>query len=176
MSTIRQAISVLPLHAIHKIGTGDYHYVSLFWLERVYEDFVLYLFDNHPDDQPGAFGEDMLTCGSWVKEVRRLPSCKGIVWCDGNGIEHREGLISEKHKAYLSIDLDILSSKYASTDWDQGDMTLEEIQKRIMNIRRNHEIIGVDLCGGLTPEKGASPADIALNAATEEALINLFAD
>lgn len=77
---IRQAISGLPLSAVHMIGTGDYHYISLFWLERIREPFSLVLFDNHPDDQPSAFSPDTLSCGSWVAEARKLPCCIGTYW------------------------------------------------------------------------------------------------
>ena len=34
---IRRAVADLPLHAFHVIGTGDYHYQTLFWLERIAE-------------------------------------------------------------------------------------------------------------------------------------------
>ena len=53
---MRKRISALPLEAVHYIGTGDYHYQTLFWLERIGRPFALLLIDNHPDDQPGAFG------------------------------------------------------------------------------------------------------------------------
>ena len=51
---IREKVSQLPLDAVHLIGTGDYHYVSLFYLERISHPFRLVLFDNHPDDQKGT--------------------------------------------------------------------------------------------------------------------------
>jgi len=171
---IRQAISGLPLCAIHRIGTGDYHYISLFWAERIPEPFVLVLFDNHPDDQPDAFGEDILSCGSWVGKVRELPMCVGTIWYDGAGVRHISGNPNATSKAYLSIDLDILSAKYASTDWDQGDLSLDSLSSLILGVMEEYEVAGVDICGGLTPEKGASSADIALNAAAEEALVKLF--
>jgi hypothetical protein len=40
----------------------------------------------------------------------------------------------------------------------------------------SRRILGVDLCGGNTPEKGASPEDLALNASTGEALYGVFRD
>ena len=53
---IRKAISPLPVSGIHWIDTGDYHYISKLWMEKIQEPFALVLFDNHPDDQDGAFG------------------------------------------------------------------------------------------------------------------------
>lgn len=42
--------------------------MSKFWTDRIREDFVLILFDHHTDMQPSRFGE-LLSCGSWVKDV-----------------------------------------------------------------------------------------------------------
>ena len=70
----------------------------------------------------------------------------------------------------------MLSEEYARTDWDQGRMTLEELKGALRAVIGARRIIGVDLCGGNTPEKGASPDDLALNAVTGEALSDLFRD
>lgn len=172
---IRQAISGLPLCAVHRIGTGDYHYVSLFWLERVTEPFTLILFDNHPDDQPTAFSPDTLSCGSWVAEARKLPLCQDVIWIRRTCLpEIREPLWP--NKVYLSIDLDVLSEEYARTDWDQGTMTLEELVKAIEEIKASSHILGVDICGGLTPQRGATDDDLALNSRTETSIISVFRD
>ncbi len=172
---IRERIAGLPLHAVHAIGTGDYHYISLFWLERIGEPFQLVLFDHHPDDQPGAFDGGLLSCGSWVREARRLPMLRADRWIrdaeDFPALAELPDL-----PVYLSIDLDVLSEEYARTDWDQGRMTLEELKEALRAVIGARRIIGVDLCGGNTPEKGASPDDLALNEVTGEALSDLFRD
>lgn len=172
---IRERIAGLPLHAVHAIGTGDYHYISLFWLERIGEPFQLVLFDHHPDDQPGVFDGGLLSCGSWVREARRLPMLRADRWIrdaeDFPALAELPDL-----PVYLSIDLDVLSEEYARTDWDQGRMTLEELKGALRAVIGARRIIGVDLCGGNTPEKGASPDDLALNAVTGEALSDLFRD
>ena len=172
---IRRNVAELPLHAFHDIGTGDYHYVSLFWLERIREPFSLVLFDHHPDDQPGAFGDGLLSCGSWVAEARRLPLLRTDVWIrdaeDFPALEHLPEV-----PVYLSIDLDVLSPAFARTDWDQGSMQLDALLAALRKLVAARPVLGVDLCGGLTPEKGASPADEALNARTGEALWEVFAD
>lgn len=172
---IRRSVSGLPLQALHLIGTGDYHYVSLFWAERITEPFILVLFDNHPDDQPSAFGGGMLSCGSWVIDVRELPFCKGTFWVQNSG---DCGIVDNLPElpVYLSIDLDILSTAYARTDWDQGEMGLDELMGMVGRIKKSRRIIGVDICGGLSLEKGASAEDLAINAGTTEALMGLFSD
>ncbi|MCR5071136.1 MAG: hypothetical protein K6A62_04335 [Bacteroidales bacterium] len=171
---IRELIAGLPLNAFHTIGTGDYHYISLFWLERIEEPFQLVLFDHHPDDQPGAFGDDLLSCGSWVAHARSLTYLRRDCWiqdaADFPALADLPDL-----PVYLSIDLDVLSPEYARTDWDQGRMTLPELSGALRSLIASHRILGVDLCGGHTLEKGASPEDLALNAVTGEALFDLFA-
>lgn len=172
---IRHAVADLPLHAFHVIGTGDYHYQTLFWLERIAEPFSLVLFDHHPDDQAGAFGAELLSCGSWVADARRLPCLRADRWVrDAAGFPALDSL--PDLPVYLSIDLDVLSRDFARTDWDQGDMTLEELSSAVSALTASRRILGVDLCGGNTPEKGASPADLALNASAGEALYGLFRD
>ena len=164
---IRGSIAGLPLEAIHLIGTGDYHYISLFWAERIVEDFALVLFDNHPDDQPGAFGDDMLSCGSWVADVRSLPRCKHDVWIRdaGTAADLPAGL-----PVYISVDLDVLSPEYARTDWDQGSMTLEGLCSALSALGSSHRIIGADICGGITEAQGGTEADAELNRTTAAAV------
>lgn len=172
---IRRAVADLPLRAVHDIGTGDYHYVSLFWLERIREPFSLVLFDHHPDDQPGSFGAGLLSCGGWVAQVRELPQLRTDLWIrDAADFPALDRL--PEGPVYLSIDLDVLSPAFARTDWDQGSMQLEELVAALRKLVAEKPVLGVDLCGGLTPEKGASPADEALNARTGEALCEVFSD
>ena len=140
---IRKGIADLPPEGIHFIDTGDYHYLSLFWMEKIKEPFILALFDNHPDDQPGAFDFGMLSCGNWVLTARgTLPLMKSDV---RNCSE-----IPGDLPVYLSIDIDVLSTEYARTNWSQGDMTLPELLGHIGRIFKTHRVIGADICGGLT--------------------------
>ena len=169
---IRQAIEGLPLHAVHMIGTGDYHYISLFWLEKLSEPFTLVLFDNHPDDQQTAFGGGLLSCGSWVGEARNLPFCQASVWIrNAEGLDRLSGI---NGPLYLSVDLDVLSPEYARTDWDQGDMSLSTLVSAIEGLMAEHAVLGADICGGITPGKGGTEADLAINRATTSAICGLF--
>lgn len=172
-AAIRRAISDMPIQSVHMIGTGDYHYISLFWAERVSAPFTFLLYDNHPDDQPDAFGAGMITCGSWMKDVRDLDLCKGTIWVDGMGSMTENGVCRDL-PIYISIDLDILSKAYARTDWDQGEVTLEWLISSLAGMCRDRRIIGVDICGGLTIQKGASAEDLAINAGTVKALSDFF--
>lgn len=152
---IRQALGSLPLHAAHFLGTGDCHYVSLFWLERLREPFALVLFDNHPDDQPCAFGSDILSCGSWVADARELPMCKAVAWFDGEG-SWQGDKVPEGLPVYLSIDLDVLSEDSITTDWSQGNVTPEGLQAALGQAVQGHTVLGADICGGPAAESGQS--------------------
>ncbi len=179
---IRQEILSFPTNAVHFIGTGDYHYQTLFWIERLTEPFSLVLIDNHPDDQQSAFTEELLSCGGWVAQARKLPLCKQTVWIRNASdycrfrssigrIKNPES-ISETgmNTIYLSVDIDVLSQEYAHTDWSQGEMTLEELLTICRRLSGEFKILGADICGGLTEDKGGTDADFALNQRTIRAI------
>ena len=168
---IRQAVRSLPLRAVHLLGSGDCHYVSLFWAEMVKEPFSLVLFDNHPDDQQTAFGGGMLSCGSWVAQARKLPLCKQTVW-----IREASGFVlPDQDSVYLSVDLDVLSGEFARTNWDQGSMTMGELCGLVRRIKEARRIIGVDICGGISESQGARTCDLAINKDAVMTLCSLFA-
>ena len=146
---LQEAVAKLPLNALHWIDSGDYHYLSALWLRRLERPARLFLFDNHPDDQPGAFGAGLLSCGSWVDEVRRS-------------------------NPLVSIDLDYLSPEYARTDWDQGKASLPDLLDKLDAIRSTYGIAGVDICGGITLAQGGRAEDFAVNRATRQALQDYF--
>jgi len=174
LSKLRKLLTPLSSNAIHWIDSGDYHYLSLLWLEKITTPFALVLFDNHNDDQQTAFDSSLLSCGSWVNEAKKLPLLKYFYHSKGEtNIVVPDGL-----PVYLSIDKDVLSRQYAITDWDQGEMTLDELATAVKEIAGGHTIIGVDICGELSPAKGAVDNDLKTNARTnriiQEILLNLF--
>lgn len=65
---IRKRIQEYSYEGIHFLDSGNYHYLSKFWLEKVQQPFSLIVFDHHTDMQESAFF-GLLSCGSWVKEV-----------------------------------------------------------------------------------------------------------
>lgn len=65
---IKSKISEIKPDGIHFIDSGNYHYVSKFWTDKITKKFDLVVFDHHPDMQPPLF-KNLLSCGDWVKEV-----------------------------------------------------------------------------------------------------------
>ena len=157
---IRSLVSASELKGIHFIGSGNYHYISYFFLELIRRDFSLLLIDNHTDMQRSAFG-DILSCGSWVMEaVNRLENLK-YVYILGASAEHilevqpipenvciieNAEEISKDLPLYISIDKDVLSREYSITDWDQGDMSLGDLVAMLDKLR-GYDVLGVDICG-----------------------------
>jgi len=188
LEALRKKVKPLEVNAIHWIDSGDYHYLSLLWLEKLDSPFALVLFDNHSDDQAAAFDDSMLSCGSWVRDARKLPLMKHFLRYGEHGSRHTIEHASEPHNnpmnipeglpVYISIDKDVLAPAYAVTDWDQGTMTLDELSEAVRGIADTHRILGADICGELTPSKGAVETDLIINAKTncfiQELLLNLL--
>lgn len=170
---IARRISSLAPEGIHFIDSGNYHYVSKLWTDMIRHRFSLVLFDHHPDMQPPLF-ENMLSCGSWVKDMLDMNKWLDKVLIVGageelmareiSGYEDRirffsgaelsgeEGWreFSSLHisdPVYVSVDKDVLDPRYAATGWDQGSMPLPELESLLGIIFRNEKVIGVDVCG-----------------------------
>lgn len=171
-SRLREVISGLPVKAIHWIDTGDYHYLSLFWVERIGRPFALLHLDHHPDDQPCAFGGDVISCGSWVADAKgTIPDmrCCVTVMDASTLVDIPEGM-----PVYVSLDKDVMSKDYARTDWDQGEMSLQEVMDVISRALEGHELLGVDICGEITADKGACGEDVEINLRTDKILSEFF--
>lgn len=166
---LRNVAAGCDIGAIHWIDTGDYHYLSLFFAERIDRDFELLLFDNHPDNQPLAFETDgTLSCGSWVKTAQEtLPHLKNV---SAKGVG---GYAPERKElpVYLSIDLDVLGADEFKTDWDQGTLSLDSLISAVRETASEREIIGIDICGGITRSKKAADKDLRLNKSVRERLM-----
>lgn len=173
---INKIISDVTLKEIHFLGSGNYHYLTYFFLKKIECDFSLLVFDNHTDMQKPMF-EGILSCGSWIREALiKLKHLKQVYIC-GVSKEHMEEYdsdlfkeddsnspinrvkflesdtcllnnISSEYPIYLSIDKDVLCKKDAITDWDQGDMKLTRLCQILKELANNtYKFIGVDICG-----------------------------
>ena len=154
MNEIRSRIAPYSSGEIHFIDSGNYHYMTRIWLEKISEPFDLLVFDNHTDMQPPAFG-GLLSCGGWIYDsVMELPLLQKVILIGPDeeafsrvepeiqkkveflsreklrGMELMEILDFVKEQTgkkplYISIDKDVLCPEDADTNWSQGDMRLE---------------------------------------------------
>lgn len=167
---LRERLRDVPVDAMHFIDSGNYHYLSYLFLERIQEDFALVLLDHHPDFQPPSFG-NILSCGGWVKnafedfshlkkvymidvdqkllaELSDIP--EDVIYISKDDISKIPGNLP----IYISLDKDVLSADEAATDWNQGDMKLAELLRIIENLKQLR-VLGMDVCG----EKKENPSD-----------------
>ena len=178
---ISRRLEPVPEERVRWIDSGDYHYVTKILAAREREPFTLVLVDNHPDDQAPAFG-GVLSCGSWVKELRE--SCPMLAEAWTLGPDHRirnlsgtvdreleEGIDDlvaalEGKRVYLSVDKDVLDRTFARTDWSQGTYSLDTLKGWLERLLRLN-VVAVDVCGGLSPAQGAKPQDLRVNGETD---------
>ncbi len=188
---IRRRIAPLPVEGIHYLDSGNYHYLSEFWLEKIKEPFQLAMFDHHTDMQPSAL-LPLTSCGNWLLESLNNNKNLKKVWLIGPPEESFQELSEEDQQrviffdeqkanagiiedlmasfsselpVYISVDKDILSEDVLSTNWDQGSMTLERMKEWIRYFAENGRVVGMDLCG-----EEAGEDSVSVNAALEELL------
>ena len=181
METLRQKLEEFDADGIHFIDSGNYHYMSRIWLEKLNTPFRLVVFDNHTDMQPPAFG-GLLSCGGWVAaSLEELPLLKEVllVGPDQEAFDQTEPVLREKVRflsreklgemtleekvsffeeltaelpTYLSVDKDVLCPEEASTTWSQGETTLEELCQFVKILLEKQDILGMDVCGECDPD------------------------
>ncbi len=177
--TIEDKIKFLSPEGIHFIDSGNFHYVSEFWIEKIKQDFILVVFDHHSDMVKPIF-DDILSCGSWIlnslennkylkkviligideKQVSLIPKHQDkVLYLTDDDLENRDVWkkiddLLHKYPLYISIDKDVLSKRVVQTDWDQGSMQLIEFKILLAYLFKNSHTIGIDICGECANEVG----------------------
>lgn len=172
-SALKRLINGYSPQGIHFIDSGDYHYVTKFWTDKLDVPFALMVFDHHPDMQPPLF-EHILSCGSWVKDVLDTNvNCRKVIvvgasdrlvqevpeeygsrvrFYSESSFNQEAGwkAFAAEHVSepvYISIDKDVLNPSSAVTNWDQGSLSLPELEQLLAVVLRQEQVIGVDICG-----------------------------
>ena len=170
---IRRKLKDVSPHGLHFIDSGNYHYISRFFTDKIREKFTLVVFDHHPDMQPPLF-EQILTCGDWVKSVldtnrfidkvvlvgtsdrllANIPAeySRRLVCFPESKLGDRQAWqifysLHMEHPIYISVDKDVLSPSVDPTNWDQGMTTLPQLKKLLLSLLHHNSIIGIDVCG-----------------------------
>lgn len=200
MDRIREKIREFSIDGIHFIDSGNYHYMSRIWLEKMTQPFRLLVFDNHTDMQPPAFG-GILSCGGWIAAgIEELPLLQEVILCGPDEEAYQQvpdewkekvKFLSKETKAswetffrelpldlplYFSVDKDILCPEDACTTWSQGEVTLKELlgYLRIVKERlaaQGKQAAGIDICGECDSDKAAGSE---VNDAANLALLKMF--
>ncbi|MDK2877826.1 MAG: hypothetical protein PWR06_542 [Thermoanaerobacteraceae bacterium] len=154
------------------LGAGDFHHLSLHFLDKLFLTPQLLLFDHHSDMMESPPGT--ISCGSWVRlaiREHRIKKCivVGVNPRDEAFTGQKTGLnasffpadLPHEHKVagvmkeifdspepvYISIDKDVLLFGEAFTNWDQGSMKLDELLDFLSIIKKAAKIVGADICG-----------------------------
>ena len=197
---IRKEIQAFTGKGLHFIDSGNYHYMTRLWLEKLQIPFRLLVFDNHTDMQPPAFG-GLLSCGGWIAaSLEELPLLQEVILVGPDEeaytqvepdlqqkvlflsreklstmtTEEKEGFfnnLSEDLPLYVSVDKDVLCKGDASTTWSQGDMHLSELMSFLELVLERHNILGMDVCGECDMD---SCSEDFLNDHANEAILRLW--
>ena len=197
---IRKEIQAFTGKGLHFIGSGNYHYMTRLWLEKLQIPFRLLVFDNHTDMQPPAFG-GLLSCGGWIAaSLEELPLLQEVILVGPDEeaytqvepdlqqkvlflsreklstmtTEEKEGFfnnLSEDLPLYVSVDKDVLCKGDASTTWSQGDMHLSELMSFLELVLERQNILGMDVCGECDMD---SCSEDFLNDHANEAILRLW--
>lgn len=187
------------IQGIHYIDSGNYHYITKIITDHITEPFGLVMYDHHTDMQIPMVPEMMSCgdwAGQTLIQNKNLRQLV-VVGPPESDIEQtlesysgsqsgrlltfsaedlHGGLPEDKLKhirtdlpLYISIDKDVLGTEYTETNWSQGDMSIDGLERLLSvflggqgeekntDACRNDErydggirhsrILGVDVCG-----------------------------
>ncbi len=187
------------IQGIHYIDSGNYHYISKIITDHIDEPFGLVMYDHHTDMQMPMVPEMMSCGDwagqalSQNKNLRQLvivgppesdieqtlesysgsQSGRLLTFSaedlHGDLLENKLKLIRTDLPLYISIDKDVLGPEYTETNWSQGDMSIDGLERLLSvflggqgeeknsdacrNDERNADdirhsrILGIDICG-----------------------------
>lgn len=176
LERLKDIIAPYPYKGIHFLDSGNYHYLTKLWTDKIHEPFGLVVFDHHTDMQEPAFGP-ILSCGDWVKEALSGNPFLKKVMIAGPPATARETLAPELYgkvefcpeekvtdkefwkdrldkndiPLYISIDKDIFRKSQVPTNWDQGGLSVRTFDEILSVLIRHENVIGVDICGECSP-------------------------
>jgi hypothetical protein len=177
LTEISRRLSGRTGRGITFIGNGNYHYVTYLLLSEIDRPFSLVLFDNHTDAKRTDGMSGLLSCGSWVAEAaarfahlkqvvivgacaeRNLcsPDLQGkSVLLPNTGEPQKLLSVIPTEDVYISIDKDVLDRAFAATNWDHGNMQLQELLAALQTLVRQKNVLGIDVCGELP----VTPSDV----------------
>lgn len=187
------------IQGIHYIDSGNYHYITKIITDHITEPFGLVMYDHHTDMQipmvpemmscgdwagqalsqnknlrqlmivgpPESDIEQTLESYSGSQSGRLLTfSAEDL---HGDLLENKLKLIRTDLPLYISIDKDVLGPEYTETNWSQGDMSIDGLE-RLLSVFlggqgeeknsdacrddernagdiRHSRILGIDICG-----------------------------
>jgi hypothetical protein len=173
---LRTKIRDISVNGIHFLDSGNYHYMTRLWIEKICEPFRLLVMDNHTDLQPPVFG-GLLSCGGWIAAaLEEVPMLTDVILIGPDeeayrsvdpALKERVLLISRETLAawqpgelekvvssqntdlpfYLSVDKDVLSEAELKTNWSQGDMDVDTMLQSLRSFAKAQRAGGGRILG-----------------------------
>ena len=213
------------IQGIHYIDSGNYHYVSKIITDHITEPFGLVMYDHHTDMQIPMVPEMMSCgdwAGQALSQNKNLRQLV-IVGPPESDIEqtlesysgsqsgrlltfsaedlhgdlpkNKLKLIRTDLPLYISIDKDVLGTEYTETNWSQGDMSIDGLE-RLLSVFlggqgeeknsdacrddernagdiRHSRILGIDICGEIQTDISV-PEYLEAEEKNEKVNIELF--
>ena len=209
------------IQGIHYIDSGNYHYISKIITDHITEPFGLVMYDHHTDMQIPMVPE-MMSCGDWAgqalsqnKNLRQLvivgppesdieqtlesysgsQSGRLLTFSAEDLPKNKLKLIRTDLPLYISIDKDVLGTEYTETNWSQGDMSIDGLE-RLLSVFlggqgeeknsdacrddernagdiRHSRILGIDICGEIQTDISV-PEYLEAEEKNEKVNIELF--
>ena len=213
------------IQGIHYIDSGNYHYISKIITDHITEPFGLVMYDHHTDMQIPMVPEMMSCGDwagqalSQNKNLRQLvivgppesdieqtlesysgsQSGRLLTFSDedlhGDLPKNKLKLIRTDLPLYISIDKDVLGTEYTETNWSQGDMSIDGLE-RLLSVFlggqgeeknsdacrddernagdiRHSRILGIDICGEIQTDISV-PEYLEAEEKNEKVNIELF--
>lgn len=187
------------IQGIHYIDSGNYHYITKIITDHITEPFGLVMYDHHTDMQIPMVPEMMscgdwagqalsqnknlrqlVIVGPPESDIKQtLESYSGSQSgrlltfsaedLHGDLLEDKLKHIRTDLPLYISIDKDVLGTEYSETNWSQGDMSIDGLERllsvffgdqgeeknsdacrndeRYAGDIRHSRILGIDICG-----------------------------
>ena len=213
------------IQGIHYIDSGNYHYITKIITDHITEPFGLVMYDHHTDMQipmvpemmscgdwagqalsqnknlrqlvivgpPESDIEQTLESYSGSQSGRLLTfSAEDL---HGDLLENKLKLIRTDLPLYISIDKDVLGTEDCETNWSQGDMSIDGLERLLgvflggqgeeknsdacRNDERNagdirhSRILGIDICGEIQTDISV-PEYLEAEEKNEKVNIELF--
>ena len=213
------------IQGIHYIDSGNYHYITKIITDHITEPFGLVMYDHHTDMQipmvpemmscgdwagqalsqnknlrqlvivgpPESDIEQTLESYSGSQSGRLLTfSAEDL---HGDLLENKLKLIRTDLPLYISIDKDVLGTEYTETNWSQGDMSIDGLERllsvffggqgeeknsdacrndeRYAGDIRHSRILGIDICGEIQTDISV-PEYLEAEEKNEKVNIELF--
>ena len=213
------------IQGIHYIDSGNYHYISKIITDHITEPFGLVMYDHHTDMQIPMVPEMMSCgdwAGQALSQNKNLRQLV-IVGPPESDIEqtlesysgsqsgrlltfsaedlhgdlpkNKLKLIRTDLPLYISIDKDVLGTEYTETNWSQGDMSIDglerllsvflggqgeeknsdacrDVERNVVDIRHSR-ILGIDICGEIQTDISV-PEYLEAEEKNEKVNIELF--